>query len=254
MFGAELSLELTKPQNGMADPEGSHLLVLAERQEGYHRLAGAITEAQLRGKEKGRPVYDLEELAAIGEDWLILTGCRKGLVRRALELGGQAEGPAAAARELDRLTALFGKDRVVVELIDHQLPTDSTRNAILARLAATRACRWSPPTTCTTPSPGGTNSPPRSPPSGPGAASTRWTAGCHRPARAPAIRGGDARQIPPVRRCGRADGRVGRPTGVQPARGQAEPAEAGGAAGIHPDGVAEKAVPRRREEALRGQP
>ncbi|GAA3543538.1 error-prone DNA polymerase [Kribbella ginsengisoli] len=137
VFGAELSLDLTKPQNGMADPEGSHLLVLAERQEGYHRLAGAITEAQLRGQEKGRPVYDLEELAAIGEDhWLIPTGCRKGLVRRALELGGQADGPAAAARELDRLTALFGKDRVVVELIDHQLPTDSTRNAVLARLAA----------------------------------------------------------------------------------------------------------------------
>ncbi|GAA1612310.1 error-prone DNA polymerase [Kribbella sancticallisti] len=137
VFGAELSLDLTKPQNGMADPEGSHLLVLAERQQGYHRLAGAITEAQLRGQEKGRPIYDLEELAAIGEDsWLILTGCRKGLVRRALELGGQADGPAAAARELDRLTALFGKDRVVVELIDHGLPTDTTRNAILARLAA----------------------------------------------------------------------------------------------------------------------
>ena len=137
VFGAELSLELTKPQNGMADPEGSHLLVLAEQKEGYHRLAGAITEAQLRGEEKGRPVYLLEELAAIGEDsWLILTGCRKGLVRRALELGGQAEGPAAAARELDRLTALFGKDRVVVELIDHGLPLDTTRNAVLARLAA----------------------------------------------------------------------------------------------------------------------
>jgi error-prone DNA polymerase len=137
VFGAELSLELTKPQNGMADPEGSHLLVLAERQQGYHRLAGAITEAQLRGQEKGRPVYDLEELAAIGEDsWLVLTGCRKGLVRRALELGGQADGPAAAARELDRLTALFGKDRVVVELIDHGLPMDTTKNAVLARLAA----------------------------------------------------------------------------------------------------------------------
>ena len=47
MFGAELSLGLTKPQNGVADPEGSHLLVLARGVEGYHRLAGAITEAQL---------------------------------------------------------------------------------------------------------------------------------------------------------------------------------------------------------------
>src|SRR4051812_46707319 len=28
-FGAELSLDLTKPQNGMPDPEGQHLLVIA---------------------------------------------------------------------------------------------------------------------------------------------------------------------------------------------------------------------------------
>ena len=63
VFGAELSLGLTGPQNGVADPEGSHLLVLAEGQEGYHQLAGAITEAQLAGGEKGKPVYDLEELA-----------------------------------------------------------------------------------------------------------------------------------------------------------------------------------------------
>jgi error-prone DNA polymerase len=32
MYGAELSLGLSGPQNGVADPEGSHLLVLAERQ------------------------------------------------------------------------------------------------------------------------------------------------------------------------------------------------------------------------------
>ncbi|MGH3372005.1 MAG: PHP domain-containing protein, partial [Nocardioidaceae bacterium] len=139
VFGAELSLGLTGPQNGIADPEGSHLLVLAEGQEGYHRLAGAITEAQLAGGEKGRPVYYLEDLAARGrEHWLILTGCRKGLVRQALELGGRADGPAAAGRELDRLVALFGRDRVVVELIDHQLPLDTDRNDILAGLAAER--------------------------------------------------------------------------------------------------------------------
>ena len=136
VFGAELSLDLPAPQNGVADPEGSHLLVLAERQEGYHRLSGAITEAHLAGEEKGRPVYDLEDLAARGRDhWLILTGCRKGPVRQALAAGGRAEGPAAAARELDRLVALFGRDRVVVELIDHGLPLSSTENRILAALA-----------------------------------------------------------------------------------------------------------------------
>src|ERR1700712_4827829 len=64
IFGAELSLGLRKPQNGAADPEGSHLVVLARKQEGYHRLAGAITSAQLATEaEKGRPIFDLEQLA-----------------------------------------------------------------------------------------------------------------------------------------------------------------------------------------------
>ncbi|GAC1380921.1 MAG: error-prone DNA polymerase [Marmoricola sp.] len=132
VYGAELSLGLTAPQNGIPDPEGSHLLVLAEGVEGHYRLSAAMTEAHLRGDEKGRPVYDLEELAAQGRDhWVVLTGCRKGMVRQALR-----HGPEAAGRALDELTALFGHDRVVVELIDHGLPTDSDDNDLLAALAA----------------------------------------------------------------------------------------------------------------------
>ena len=142
VFGAELSLDLTKPQNGIADPEGSHLLVLARRQQGYHRLAGAITEAQLRGAEKGKPSYDLDELAAHAEgDWFVLTGCRKGLVRQALVGGGAATGRADAGAELDRLVALFGPDQVAVELYDHGYPLDSTYNDVLADLAAERGLR-----------------------------------------------------------------------------------------------------------------
>ncbi|MCW2830003.1 MAG: error-prone polymerase, partial [Aeromicrobium sp.] len=132
VYGAELSLGLRTPQNGVADPDGSHLLVLARRVEGYHRLAAAITDAQLLGDEKGRPVYDLDELAERGRDhWIVLTGCRKGHVRQALTRGGRD----AAAAELDRLTALFGIDSVVVELIDHGFPTDSATNDVLAALA-----------------------------------------------------------------------------------------------------------------------
>ncbi len=133
VFGAELSLGLTEPQMGVADPEGEHLLVLAHGEEGYHRLASAITAGQLAGGEKGRPVYSLEELAerAAGE-WIVPTGCRKGAVRRALAQGG----PDAAWRELDRLVALFGRDHVVVELFDHGHPLDQDANDALAELAA----------------------------------------------------------------------------------------------------------------------
>ena len=132
VFGAELSLGLSGPQNGEADPEGNHLLVLARREEGYHRLAKAITEAQLRGGEKGRPVYDLEELGALADGhWVVLTGCRKGAVRSALE-GGDA------GAEIDRLVRLFGHENVYVELIDHGNPLDSEHNDVLAALAAVR--------------------------------------------------------------------------------------------------------------------
>ncbi|MGL5811349.1 MAG: error-prone DNA polymerase [Nocardioides sp.] len=143
VYGAELSLGLTTPQNGVPDPEGTHLLVLARGVEGYHRLAGAITEAQLRGDEKGRPGYQLAELAeraggpADGH-WLILTGCRKGALRAAYA----ASGAAAAARELDALLSMFGRDHVVVELIDHGLPGDSAVNDVLAGLAAERGIRF----------------------------------------------------------------------------------------------------------------
>ena len=133
VYGAELSLGLDGPQQGVADPMGSHLLALARGTSGYHRLATAITEAQLAGGEKGRPVYDLEQLAAQANgEWVILTGCRKGAVRGALE----REGPAAARRELDRLMHLFGRDNVFVELTDHGHPGDDVRNDRLAELAA----------------------------------------------------------------------------------------------------------------------
>jgi len=132
VFGAELSLGLSAPQNGVADPEGEHLLVLARDVEGYHRLCRVISAAQLAGQEKGRPVYDLDQVVAeAGGHWVVLTGCRKGAVRRALA----ERDPQAAADELRRLSDLFGADQVFVELVDHGLPEDTDRNDLLAGMA-----------------------------------------------------------------------------------------------------------------------
>ena len=133
VFGAELSLDLPTPQTGVPDPVGRHLLLLARGQAGYHKLAGVIGDAQLAGREKGRPVYDLEEVAArLAGDVVVLTGCRKGLVPAALA----HEGIHAATAELDRLVALFGEQHVVVELTNHAQPDDIDRIDALATLAA----------------------------------------------------------------------------------------------------------------------
>ncbi|BBH66927.1 error-prone DNA polymerase [Actinoplanes sp. OR16] len=136
IFGAELSLGLTRSQNGEADPEGAHLLALAHGHEGYARLARVISQAQLRGGEKGKPDYgSLEEIAEVLKDHvLVLTGCRKGTVPRALA----AEGVERAAYELDRLVDLFGAPNVAVELTDHADPYDVDRNDHLFALAHSR--------------------------------------------------------------------------------------------------------------------
>ncbi len=132
VFGAEVTLAPSGPRTGEPDPSGSHLVVLARDPEGYRRLSTVLAEAHLAGGEKGRPVLTLAALAdAHGGHWRVLTGCRKGPVPAAL----LSAGPAAAARELDRLAEAFGRPSLAVELWDHGDPLDAARNDALAHLA-----------------------------------------------------------------------------------------------------------------------
>lgn len=131
VFGAELSLG-GGSRTDDPDPPGPHLLVLARGPEGYRRLSRQLAAAHLAGGEKGVLRYDYDALTeAAGGHWQILTGCRKGHVRRALAAGG----PDAAAAALADLVDRFGRDRVTVELTHHGHPGDDERNAALAALA-----------------------------------------------------------------------------------------------------------------------
>jgi error-prone DNA polymerase len=143
VFGAELSLDLavngtapgTRPQGtpraGIPDPQGRHLLIIARDPEGYRRLCHVISDAQLAGGEKGRPVYDESVLAdAHGGHWVILTGCRKGAVPAAAR-----EAAETAAAELQKLADVFGGQNVFVELVGHDQPDDDERNDTLYGLA-----------------------------------------------------------------------------------------------------------------------
>src|SRR5512142_2388120 len=68
VFGAELSLptsgDRAAPRTGAPDPSARHLLVPARGPQGYARLSRVMSEAHLRGGEKGRLMYDLAETAA----------------------------------------------------------------------------------------------------------------------------------------------------------------------------------------------
>ncbi|MCW2496922.1 error-prone DNA polymerase [Jatrophihabitans sp.] len=144
-FGAELSLDVPAPRTqserliaarvGVPDPPGQHLLALARDPEGYARLCRTISTAQLRGGAKGRPVYDLDEVSAAADGrWLVLTGCRKGAVRHALDSGGVD----AARGALDELVRRFGHDNVAVELTHELDPQADQRFDALAMIAGER--------------------------------------------------------------------------------------------------------------------
>ena len=134
VFGAELSLQHDAARAGAIDPPGEHLLVLARGGEGYRRLSRVIADAHMSGGVKGLLRYDprlITESAADGH-WLILTGCRKGSVRRGLDRGGRKGAERALGELIDR----FGAGNVAVELTATGCSDDDERNALLAALAA----------------------------------------------------------------------------------------------------------------------
>ena len=147
VFGSELSLDVTIPATqaermiaarvGTPDPPQSHLLVLARDPAGYAALARTISEAQLRGGSKGRPVYDLDELTAAADGhWLVLTGCRKGSVRKAISSAGYGTFALDPGRRaLDELAGRFGRGNVAVELTHGLDPLTDDLNDALATLA-----------------------------------------------------------------------------------------------------------------------
>jgi len=134
VFGTEIAIDANDDRVGVHDPSGDHLVLLARSPEGYRHLSTMLGEAHLRRGEKGAPRFTLEEVSNCAREWLVLSGCRKGSLTRAL----MDKGPSAAQRELERLAGAFGRDNVAVELWDHGAPDDVARNDVLAEIAVRR--------------------------------------------------------------------------------------------------------------------
>ena len=131
IFGTELTFGAVDDRVGVPDPTGEHLVFLARSPEGYRRLSTLLGEAHLTRGEKGAPVFTYDEVATALRDVVVLTGCRKGPLTRALE----SEGPRAAERALHDLIERFGRDALAVELWDHGQIDDVPRNDVLADIA-----------------------------------------------------------------------------------------------------------------------
>ena len=134
VFGAELSLGLDEPQNGVADPEGEHLLLLATRDD---RLRPAVPHDHhrpaRRRQREGPP--DLRPRRGRRRRPRASASCSPAAARARSARRCSATVPAAAFAELGDLVDRFGGDRVFVELIDHGRPLDTTHNDLLDKMA-----------------------------------------------------------------------------------------------------------------------
>ncbi|NLT06405.1 MAG: error-prone DNA polymerase [Solirubrobacterales bacterium] len=126
IIGAELTLE-----------DGSHLTLVAATRAGYSNLCRLITAAHAAtrpkpGREPLAPSTAYADLARHADGLICLSGCAsRGAVARAVE-GGRHADAAAAAR---RLLAIFGAERLRIELQRPYGRHDRRRNRLLAQLA-----------------------------------------------------------------------------------------------------------------------
>ena len=111
----------------------AHLTLLAETNEGYANLIRLSSLGYLEGYYY-KPRVDWELLDRHATGIVALSGCLSGRVCKALEEGraDDAEG------ELDRLSSIFGKDAVYVEMQNAHLDVQQRINPLLEQLAAKR--------------------------------------------------------------------------------------------------------------------
>ena len=111
----------------------AHLTLLAETTEGYGNLIKLSSLGYLEGYYY-KPRVDWELLERHADGLVALSGCLSGRVCKALEEGRATDAEA----ELDRLTTIFGRDDVYVEMQNAHLDVQQRINPVLAQLAERR--------------------------------------------------------------------------------------------------------------------
>ena len=123
IVGVELTLD--------TPPETAHVVLLAQDLAGYRNLCALLSEAYDRGG-RDHPAVPFDRLAAAGDGLIVLSGCPRGELPRALRRGGPDAAKAVARRYRDA----FGAGRYFVEVSHHALQADGPRNAGLRAVAA----------------------------------------------------------------------------------------------------------------------
>ena len=129
-FGCRLMPPAWLPNGCPAEPP--RIVLLCTSQVGYQNLCQLITRFKMREstKEEGAATFnDLEEFSS---GLICLTGGEEGPLAAAFSTGGENQ----AAKSLDRLASIYGRNQIYVELQRHREREEESRNVSLLSLAS----------------------------------------------------------------------------------------------------------------------
>src|SRR6266536_1140069 len=111
----------------------SRLPLLVASRAGYQNLCRLITKMKLRAGQKEGAFAEGQDFLEHAEGLICLTGGDEGPLAQALTHGG----PQAALQSVQRLTEIFGRENVFVELQRHFHRDEEYRNRVAIEIAHT---------------------------------------------------------------------------------------------------------------------
>jgi error-prone DNA polymerase len=131
-FGNMLTPSAWLPHQHPEQPP--RLSLLCESQTGYQNLCQLITRFKMRETTKAEGAATLEDIAEFSAGLICLTGGDEGPLAAVLAQGGSD----AACKAVDRLTAIFGRSHLYIELQRHGRRDQECRNQALLALASSQ--------------------------------------------------------------------------------------------------------------------
>jgi error-prone DNA polymerase len=130
VLGQRLQHPAWLPHQSYAEP--SRLVLLCASQTGYQNLCQLITRFKMRERTKAEGAATLEDLEEFSAGLICLTGGEEGPLACALARGGEPEARKAA----ERLTSIYGRGNLYIELQRHHDRAEECRNQSLLALAS----------------------------------------------------------------------------------------------------------------------
>jgi error-prone DNA polymerase len=129
-FGNLLTPPAWLPHQCPAEPP--RLLLLCASQTGYQNLCQLITRFKMREATKAEGAATLEDLEEFSAGLICLTGGNEGPLTATLDNKGNSE----ASKLIDRLTSIYGRGNLYLELQRHGQREEEYRNQSLLTLAS----------------------------------------------------------------------------------------------------------------------